>query len=512
VAVAVSSEASLSNAGAVTLLNSAVIGKVLTGYVSGSGTVAATDTILQAVNKLNGNDALKAPLASPTFTGTVTVGSTAGLGTATGHLIYGPVLAAVSSTTNQLSMSGQDRAFIGNNVYRDSAAAAKRSLVNSAGYTYIQIDRSSTSTDSVFSFVTNADTQTNGAAGTSVTTNEKTIGSVTLAGAWTLGPVGGTYTTNPVVIGSSTTNSGSQALIIMSSTAASRNSIEWYSASTLKGRIGSDNPGNNLITNSSAGDFCIISNSQNILFSGDNGTIHGKMTSVGAWTFGSATSGGDINHTFQASGHAGLVLKAVDNTKTADFGFYHGATAKYELILQAGASPTLDFVYSPAVTMYGRISSTGVWTLGPADGSGGVQFPNSGLSGYTASTLNVYEAATGSFSVAPSAGSGSATVSYAATRIGNIVTLTVEAFDITLSGAVGYLIGSTAMSSRFRPGAAVQFPIWTKENGTDLSNPSLMYIYSSGRIDIYKTGTAGTTFANGVAGCTARASVSYTVS
>ena len=40
---------------ATTLTNSAVIGKVLTGYVSGAGTVAATDTILQAIQKLNGN-------------------------------------------------------------------------------------------------------------------------------------------------------------------------------------------------------------------------------------------------------------------------------------------------------------------------------------------------------------------------------------------------------------------------------------------------------------------------
>jgi len=46
---------------AVTLDNSAVIGKVLTGYASASGTVAATDTILQAFNKLNGNIALKEP-------------------------------------------------------------------------------------------------------------------------------------------------------------------------------------------------------------------------------------------------------------------------------------------------------------------------------------------------------------------------------------------------------------------------------------------------------------------
>ncbi len=38
-----------------TLVNSAVIGKVLTGYVSGPGTILATDTILQAIQKLNGN-------------------------------------------------------------------------------------------------------------------------------------------------------------------------------------------------------------------------------------------------------------------------------------------------------------------------------------------------------------------------------------------------------------------------------------------------------------------------
>ena len=42
---------------AATLTNSAVIGKVLTGYASGAGTVAATDSILQAIQKLNGNTA-----------------------------------------------------------------------------------------------------------------------------------------------------------------------------------------------------------------------------------------------------------------------------------------------------------------------------------------------------------------------------------------------------------------------------------------------------------------------
>ena len=45
-----------------TLTNSAVIAKVLTGYTSGAGIVAATDTILQAIEKLNGNDATNANL------------------------------------------------------------------------------------------------------------------------------------------------------------------------------------------------------------------------------------------------------------------------------------------------------------------------------------------------------------------------------------------------------------------------------------------------------------------
>lgn len=38
-----------------TLLNSAVISKVLTGYTSGTGTISATDSILSSIQKLNGN-------------------------------------------------------------------------------------------------------------------------------------------------------------------------------------------------------------------------------------------------------------------------------------------------------------------------------------------------------------------------------------------------------------------------------------------------------------------------
>ena len=69
-----------STGNAVTLTNSAVIGKVITGYVSGAGTVAATDSILQAIQKLNGNNATNANL-----TGVITsVGNATSIASQTG--------------------------------------------------------------------------------------------------------------------------------------------------------------------------------------------------------------------------------------------------------------------------------------------------------------------------------------------------------------------------------------------------------------------------------------------
>ncbi len=75
--VAMSSGATISNTGVVTLGNTAVTGQAITGYVSGAGTVSATDTLLQAIQKLNGNDGLKLNVASPSWTGTMTTPLTA---------------------------------------------------------------------------------------------------------------------------------------------------------------------------------------------------------------------------------------------------------------------------------------------------------------------------------------------------------------------------------------------------------------------------------------------------
>jgi len=50
-----------------------VTGKALTGFSAAAGSITASDTLLSAIAKLDGNAALKAPLASPTFTGSVTL-------------------------------------------------------------------------------------------------------------------------------------------------------------------------------------------------------------------------------------------------------------------------------------------------------------------------------------------------------------------------------------------------------------------------------------------------------
>ncbi len=76
--VSLSGEATIANTGAVTLTNSAVIGKVLTGFSAGAGTVSGTDTILQAFNKTTGNISALVTGVSSVFSRTGAVVATSG--------------------------------------------------------------------------------------------------------------------------------------------------------------------------------------------------------------------------------------------------------------------------------------------------------------------------------------------------------------------------------------------------------------------------------------------------
>ena len=98
---------------ATTLTNAPVIAKVLTGYVSGAGTVAATDSILQAIQKLNGNDATNANLtgmvtsvgnATTVVTNANLTGGVTSVGNATTVVTNANLTGAVTSVGNATSL------------------------------------------------------------------------------------------------------------------------------------------------------------------------------------------------------------------------------------------------------------------------------------------------------------------------------------------------------------------------------------------------------------------------
>jgi hypothetical protein len=76
-----------------------IMGKLLNGFSSAPGTVTASDSIVSAFSKLDGNIALKANIASPTFTGTpkAPTAATGTTGTQIATLDY--VLAATPNAT-----------------------------------------------------------------------------------------------------------------------------------------------------------------------------------------------------------------------------------------------------------------------------------------------------------------------------------------------------------------------------------------------------------------------------
>lgn len=101
--------ASGAGAAAATLTNSAVIAKVLTGFTSGAGVVAATDTILQAIQKLNGNQyggTLTAKSADYTITDSDNIGTVSMTTSSTNRAVTLPT--AANNTNRIISVKKVD--------------------------------------------------------------------------------------------------------------------------------------------------------------------------------------------------------------------------------------------------------------------------------------------------------------------------------------------------------------------------------------------------------------------
>jgi hypothetical protein len=124
---------------ATTLTNAPVIAKVLTGFVSGAGTVSATDSILQAIQKLDGNNA-----TSPNLTGAITsVGNATSLGSFTSAELAGALTdetgtgASVFATSPTLVTPalGTPSALVGTNITGTATAFTASNVTTNANLT-----------------------------------------------------------------------------------------------------------------------------------------------------------------------------------------------------------------------------------------------------------------------------------------------------------------------------------------------------------------------------------------
>ena len=124
---------------ATTLTNAPVIAKVLTGYTSGAGTVSATDSILQAIQKLNGNDATNANL-----TGAITsVGNATSLGSFTSANLATALTDETGTGANVFATSptlvtpalGTPSALVGTNITGTATAFTASNVTTNANLT-----------------------------------------------------------------------------------------------------------------------------------------------------------------------------------------------------------------------------------------------------------------------------------------------------------------------------------------------------------------------------------------
>jgi hypothetical protein len=117
-----------STGNAVTLANSAVIGKVITGYVSGAGTVAATDSILAAIQKLDGNNSTNANLTGPI----TSVGNATSIASQTGT---GTKFVVDTSPTLVTPDLGTPTALVGTNITGTAAGLTAGTVTTNANLT-----------------------------------------------------------------------------------------------------------------------------------------------------------------------------------------------------------------------------------------------------------------------------------------------------------------------------------------------------------------------------------------
>ena len=201
------------------------------------------------------------------------------------------------------------------------------------------------------------------------------IGSVTAAGAWTFGPasVSNTHIFNGRYLRLKSYGTTDETLLILSTSDFSKNSA-----------IGQENSlGNQVITGSQAYGLSIQSES-GLNFSGGGSTLHGKVTTAGAWTLG-PSSGLTAQHIIRsASGSGQLDLQGTAAASRLGLTITNSASSIKGYIVVAGSSNDLitgdvlndlnisftgsNLNFGATTALVGKVTSAGAWTLGPATG------------------------------------------------------------------------------------------------------------------------------------------------
>lgn len=315
---------------ATTLTNAPVIAKVLTGFVSGAGVLSATDSILQAIQKLDGNNATNANL-----TGAVTsVGNATSLGsftslelrtaltdeTGTGSAVF------ATSPTLVTPALGTPTALVGTNITGTAAGLTAGNVTTNAN-------------------LTGAITSTGNATSLGSFTSAQLLGALTDE----TGTGAAVFATSPTLV---TPALGTPTALVgtnITGTAAGLTAGNVTTNANLTGGVTSVGNAATVVTNANlTGDVTSVGNAT---------TLSSTAVSAGSYTAANITVDAKGRITAAASGPAGGVTSV---------------TGTSPVVSSGGATPAISLAAGYGDTLNPYASKTAKFVLAAPNGAAGV--------------------------------------------------------------------------------------------------------------------------------------------